>query len=1155
MSGTFVQPGTQQPATVDYFSFEVGPILQPGEVQVTVYNSQGQQLGVLTPQGDSFDNYGYAISTFTGAASFSVPTVNEDPYGWDITDIRLGSVDTTYVAMGDSYSSGEGTYEFPWSTGQGTTCDTGPLAWPSLLANASGLAFDQTTMLACQNERATDLGYQINGQSVSEEGQLINLVSDDGPPDLVTMTIGGNDIGWIDVLEACFLGGTPLCLQAVSALDRELTEGSSSVIALLDQAYTEVADEAGGADGSAPGQVVVVGYPNLFPQGGGLGTALSVTYHCPWLRDPTSPWFISPDVDILLDEISGAQAALNGDMAEAAREAGVRFVAIPGSLLGHEMCTSFSYMNSLSVLGAIAMNRNMGHPNVFGQQQIANVVGQALGLIPLSDLNGADRPRAALPSVKLRRVRGPLHVTGRFHPGVRPGDTGPLSFAGGPLTDGTTGAQYIGYLTATGGSGADTWSITSGGLPPGLSLDSQSGTISGAPTASGDDTFMVRVTDASSPPQTASAPVTIDVDAPATLTVGAAAPPVATDGQPYTFQLPVTGGLGSVSWSVTSGSLPAGLTLDAATGQITGTPSGAAGASALTVQAMDSSSPAQVATASESMTVDAAADPLTVTTTSLPSIQAGQDYGAQLTSSGGAAPDFWSVAAGALPPGLSLDPASGLLTGTPTAAGTYDFTVEATRSTSPAPQTATQPLSITVSAAPPLAITTTGAFDGTEGAYYSSTFQATGGTGADNWTISSGRLPAGLALNAATGQVTGTPSGTGNATFDVTVSDSAGDTNSQAYSIDINQVPLTVSTALAPATAGTYYAQNVTPAGRSGALHLAARLREAAGRTHLRLLDWGDHRDADAERLLPAAGGGDRQLGPGPAGHRECHADRGGAAGLDGRQPHAWGDRRRGLRHRHRLRRRAGPLHLGGHVRNAPAWADPGPRERHGDRRAGHIRHVPGDVPGDRLQPHPSGGVGLDHVHDQGQAQTGHRARTTAAGRAGAELRRSGARQRGSPALHVEPVGQPAPRPVLQLQRRPHLRHTHRARVQPVHRYGHRLVIDPGDRDALLHAPGQPGRAAVGPHHRSGQRHQAAKYDQTLSAEGGTGSGTWALVKGAGSLPAGLKLKADGDITGVPTGFGTATFTVQVRDRATPNADVAKQVLSLDVEAAPPDDR
>jgi MBG domain (YGX type)/Putative Ig domain len=99
------------------------------------------------------------------------------------------------------------------------------------------------------------------------------------------------------------------------------------------------------------------------------------------------------------------------------------------------------------------------------------------------------------------------------------------------------------------------------------------------------------------------------------------------------------------------------------------------------------------------------APPLTVTTTSLPDAAYGQPYSQTLATSG-TGPDTWAVTGGSLPPGLTLDPASGTISGTPTAAGPSSFTVSATDTGNPA-QTATQQLTLTVDQAP-LTVTASG---------------------------------------------------------------------------------------------------------------------------------------------------------------------------------------------------------------------------------------------------------------------------------------------------------------------------------------------------------------------------------------------------------------------------------------------------------------
>ncbi|MGH3155811.1 MAG: putative Ig domain-containing protein [Streptosporangiaceae bacterium] len=1156
--GTFVKPGTNKPATVDDFSVEVGYIDNPGSTQMTVYNSKGQQLGVLVATEYGFNQL---YSTFPNAASFSVSSVANEPAGWELNTIQIGPIDTNYIAMGDSYSSGEGTYDFPWSQAQGTQCDTGPLAWPVQMAdnenaNSTGatLNIDQDSLVACQGERTYQLSQPVNGESASELDQVTNYVSQNGPPDLVTITIGGNDLGFADVLKSCFLGGTEYCLHVISGLNSKVTTGAAGLIATLASTYQQVVSAAdsgsGDDDGDGP-QVVVVGYPNLFPQPGGLGTALSVTYHCPWLRETLFPLLpiVSPFVNTLLSNISNAQAALNDDIAAAAAEAGVQFVPIPYSVSGHELCTGTPYINPLSLIGGITGNRNLGHPNVAGSAAIANAVGGALGLATA----GPNQP--AKPQARVRPMPRTHRVSGPTRPGIRPPDSGPLSFSGGQLQDGTVGSDYIDYLVATGGNGADTWSVTSGSLPPGLSLDANAGTITGTATTSGDYTFTAQVTDSSNPPQTASAQVTIDVDAATTLSVGSGTPPDATAGQPYSFQLQGGGGLGQLTWKISSGKLPAGLHLNTTAGQLYGTPAtSAVGTASFTVQATDSSSPAQVATASESITVHPASDPLTVTSTTLPELTAGQDYGAQLTSTGGVAPVTWSVSSGSLPPGLSLDPGTGLVTGAATAAGTYDFTAAATDGSAPVSQTATASLAITIDAPPALGITTTGAFDGTEGSYYSSTFQATGGVGSYNWYISSGSLPDGLSLDGSTGQVTGTPTGTGNSTFDVTVSDAAGDTATQSYSVGIAQVPLTVSSTIAPATVGTYYTGNVTPSGGeapygyslvSGTLPDGLTFDPSTGAITGTATQSGSFplqvSVADsAEPSQQVTANVTLTVAAAPTLTVSTDTPVHGAVGdfyttgigySGGVGPYTWSVT-------------SGSLPAGltldpgsGMVVGTPTTAGSGKVT---------IQVTDSSTPAPEVASatltftivkalalkiaEPALPLATQGVSYSGTLQASGGVPAYTWSLASGTLPAGLYLESYNGEIYGTPTGSGTKTFTVEVTDSESTPVTVKHKVTLTVNKAAPVSITSTTLDDAT---------------------QGSTYDAPLTAAGGTSPYTWSVEAGRGTLPAGLELYSDGYITGTPTHFGTSTFTVEATDSSTPTPKVAKEALTLDVDALP----
>lgn len=185
----------------------------------------------------------------------------------------------------------------------------------------------------------------------------------------------------------------------------------------------------------------------------------------------------------------------------------------------------------------------------------------------------------------------------------------------------------------------------------------------------------------------------------------------------------------------------------------------------------------------------AAAASLTIVTTS-PLVQGvvGTLYAATISATGGTGSLTWTaVPASNLPPGLTMTPATGLITGVPTTAGTYTFFVQVTDSATPTPGSAIQPFSLTIAAvASPLAITTPATLPaGTEGTAYSQTLAATGGTAPYTWSIGSGALPAGLGLSNS-GVISGTPTADGTFTFAVVVTDTVPKTATVTFTLTIN---------------------------------------------------------------------------------------------------------------------------------------------------------------------------------------------------------------------------------------------------------------------------------------------------------------------------------------------------------------------------------
>ncbi|MGC2208099.1 MAG: G1 family glutamic endopeptidase [Candidatus Dormiibacterota bacterium] len=163
--------------------------------------------------------------------------------------------------------------------------------------------------------------------------------------------------------------------------------------------------------------------------------------------------------------------------------------------------------------------------------------------------------------------------------------------------------------------------------------------------------------------------------------------------------------------------------------------------------------------------------PLVITTTSLPAPIQDVAYSTSLSAYGGTPPYAWAVTSGSLAAGLNLS-SGGLISGTPSAAGAFSFSVEATDSTTPTAETATAAFSGTAATAPSPVITTTSLPNGTVGAGYSTTLHASNGTPPYSWAIISGSLPSGLSLSTG-GVIAGTPTTATTLSFTAQVTDSA----------------------------------------------------------------------------------------------------------------------------------------------------------------------------------------------------------------------------------------------------------------------------------------------------------------------------------------------------------------------------------------------
>ncbi len=334
----------------------------------------------------------------------------------------------------------------------------------------------------------------------------------------------------------------------------------------------------------------------------------------------------------------------------------------------------------------------------------------------------------------------------------------------GPAAGGTTVV-----ITGTGFSGAST--VTFGGADAQIffiNSDTQISAIS--PAGVGTVDVVVTNSAGSSGVSTATkftyGPPTLTMTpAPTTFTGG-------TVGRSYNLIFAASGGTSPYSYSISAGSLPPGLTL-LATGAVRGTPT-AAGTFSFSVRATDNTPAASGGpfTVTQNYSVVIAAPTITLSPSSVPGGTIGQAYNQTLSAAGGTGPYTYAIASGALPAGLALS-TSGQLSGTPTAAGTFNFTVSATDSSTGtgAPFSAQQSYSLTI-AAPTVVITPNTLPDPRVTFAYSQTLTASGGTAPYVFSLSSGTLPPGISLSS-DGVLSGAPTSTGTYNFSITATDSS----------------------------------------------------------------------------------------------------------------------------------------------------------------------------------------------------------------------------------------------------------------------------------------------------------------------------------------------------------------------------------------------
>ncbi|HMZ17883.1 MAG TPA: putative Ig domain-containing protein, partial [Blastocatellia bacterium] len=369
------------------------------------------------------------------------------------------------------------------------------------------------------------------------------------------------------------------------------------------------------------------------------------------------------------------------------------------------------------------------------------------------------------------------------------------------LPNGTANVAYNQALNPSGGFAPVTITLTAGTLPPGLAVNGNN--LSGTPTATGTFNFTLTATDAYGCTGSQSYSLAF---ACAGVTVLPATLPGGSIGTPYN-QTISTSPTGAFTFNVTSGALPTGLTLNSATGAISGTPT-TAGIFNFTIQAGTAG-----CSGSQSYAVTIGCQTISLTPASLPAGQAGVAYSQTLSVTPAGSYAF-AIVTGSLPSGLTLNASTGVISGLPSTTGSFNFTVKA--------QTAsgcngTQAYSLTINC-PTIALSPAGLPGGNAGTAYSQQISATPSGGNYTFAVTAGALPAGLNLNLATGVISGTPSSNGSSTFTITATGFGGCTGSQAYSITIGSggcPTITLPGSLPNGSVGALYSNSAaaSPAG------------------------------------------------------------------------------------------------------------------------------------------------------------------------------------------------------------------------------------------------------------------------------------------------------------------------------------------------------
>ncbi len=357
----------------------IGKITPAGVITELPIPSSTLRFGITTgPDGNIwYTDYSGNIGrvNLSSVTSTPTPTITPTPTPTTtVTPTPTPSSGLQYVALGDSYSAGEGAPNPDYIFGtdlDDNRCHRSTAAYPYLLANALGLPIETFFFEACAGAEIRDF-YHGNGPDKKREQPQRNWLNT--VTTLVTLTIGGNDAGFPDVMEYCARRTIyeKLCQKkfqddVTKAIDR-ISSPKSDQEHSLPKLFAEIRRRSPNA------KVLVVGYPRLFPK---IPPVVCLT-GAPDHRFPLPASQLSIFVKSDMEWMNEMAKQLDYTIATAAANAGFTYIDNYNAMDGHELCTGDPYLNRAITAPRNSIQKWSFHPNIQGQQVLKENVAVSL---------------------------------------------------------------------------------------------------------------------------------------------------------------------------------------------------------------------------------------------------------------------------------------------------------------------------------------------------------------------------------------------------------------------------------------------------------------------------------------------------------------------------------------------------------------------------------------------------------------------------------------------------------------------------------------------------------------------------------------------------------------------------------------------------------